>query len=137
MRTSSRRGVGSALVARSLVTALVFCSGGLVTISNADAGEQAPVHVFVVRHAEAQRDAGRDPDLSSKGKGRAADLARLLGSAGVTHVFSSEYQRTQQTLAALAKEQGLELQVVSARDPETQIKTLKSLDPGSVAETTA
>ena len=48
-------------------------------------------------------------------------------------MYSSEYQRTQKTLAPLADERELEVEIVSARDPEAQVKALKSLEPGSVA----
>ncbi len=104
-----------------------------MTIGNADSNDFSPIHVFLVRHAEAQRGAGSDPGLTTKGEGRSHDLARLLSASGVTHLFSSEYQRTQLTLAPLAQERSLEVQVVSARDPESQIQTLRGLDPGSVA----
>jgi phosphohistidine phosphatase SixA len=107
--------------------------GDAVTFGDAHAGGAGAVHVFLVRHAEAQHGTGSDPGLSPKGEGRAYDLARLLSSVGVTHLFATEYQRTQQTLAPLAQESRLEVTVVSARDPEAQITSLRALEPGAVA----
>lgn len=91
--------------------------------------------VILIRHAETGGDTrtDRDPELSEAGEQRAADLASLLGHAGVTHLFSSEYKRTQATLAPLGKAAELEVQVISARDPEAQIKALDALPEGSIA----
>ena len=137
MRTKSRRheerGATRARMRGVLVALLALCMGALVSPDDASAAEQETVLVFLVRHAEAERGAGGDPDLSPKGEGRADDLAQLLGPAGVTHLYASEYQRTQQTLAPLAKQAGIEVQVVSARDPETQVQMLRALAPASVA----
>lgn len=132
MRKKNRRRTGwFELVALGL--GVPFCLGETVTDAHAQGGAPGAVHVFLVRHAEAQQGAGSDPGLSPKGDARAHELARLLASAGVTHLFASEYQRTQQTLAPLAQEAGLEVTVVSARDPEAQVSALRALEAGAVA----
>ncbi|MEZ5979085.1 MAG: phosphoglycerate mutase family protein [Planctomycetota bacterium] len=92
-----------------------------------------PVVVFLVRHAEKGDDDARDPGLSAAGERRANELARVLGSAGVTHLFASEYKRTQNTLRPLADAVGHEVEVVSARTPEKQLAAIADLPPGSVA----
>ncbi len=91
--------------------------------------------LVLVRHAETGGDTrtDRDPELSEAGAQRAADLASLFGHAGVTHLFSSEYKRTQATLAPLAEAAELKVQVISARDAEAQIRALDALPEGSVA----
>src|SRR5690348_14604182 len=61
-----------------------------------------PRTIVVVRHAEKGNDNPTDPSLSDAGVLRALELAKLFGSAKVTHLFASEFQRTQQTLAPLA-----------------------------------
>lgn len=95
---------------------------------------QRPRTVILVRHAEKdpQGDA-RDPGLSEAGRKRALALQKLLGSAGVTHLFSSEYQRTRQTLEPLAKELGLEVRALPAAKPEELIAALAALPAGSVS----
>ena len=57
----------------------------------------------------------------------------MLSAGGVTHLFSSEFRRTQQTLAPLARLQRLEVQVISAHDPDKQKEALLGLPAGSVA----
>jgi len=101
-----------------------------------DAAEPAPpTVVFLLRHAEADggTQGDRDPALAEAGTERARELARLLGVAGVTHLFASEYQRTQLTLAPLAEALEHEVVVLSARDADAQIAALRELPAGSVA----
>jgi phosphohistidine phosphatase SixA len=89
--------------------------------------------VFFVRHAEKAQDDPKNPSLSEAGEQRAEALARLLSAAEVTHLFASEFRRTRDTLAPLAKQRGLEVQVISAQDPDAQKEALLALPPGSVA----
>ena len=65
---------------------------------------------ILLRHAE--KDATGDsvnPGLSDVGKKRAADLARLLARARVTHLFASKYRRAQETLQPFAEASGLKV----------------------------
>jgi phosphohistidine phosphatase SixA len=96
---------------------------------------EPPVVVFLLRHAEARptTPSDQDPALTPEGEARAAALARLLGEAGVTHLFASELARTQATLAPLAAKLGLQAVVVPARDTADQVAALRALAPGSVA----
>ena len=92
-----------------------------------------PRTIVVVRHAEKGNDNPTDPSLSEEGVLRALSLAKLIGSSGVTHLFASEFQRTQQTLAPLSKATGVALQIVPARDPKALLSALKDLPRNSVA----
>ncbi|MCZ6596244.1 MAG: phosphoglycerate mutase family protein [Planctomycetota bacterium] len=122
---------------RLAVLALLVPLGLLAaqSVAPVTADGQKPVTVFLVRHAEkaTSPESDRDPELSEAGAKRAAHLARLLSKAGVTHLYASEYRRTQATLAPLAKKVGIELEVVSARSPGAQTEALVDLPPGSVA----
>ncbi|MFT4539185.1 MAG: phosphohistidine phosphatase SixA [Planctomycetota bacterium] len=91
------------------------------------------ITVVLVRHAEKGTDDARDPSLSKKGEVRAHDLAQLLGHARVTHLFASEYKRTQSTLVPLAQQVGVEVKVHPARDGKGMVALLRALAPGSVA----
>ena len=100
--------------------------------------EEACTTVFLVRHAEKAKDDPRDPSLSEAGEARAEALARLLGSSGVTHLFASEYKRTQDTLEPLSGAAGLAnlilpVKVVPARKADVLIGELRGLPHGSVA----
>lgn len=94
---------------------------------------EPPVTVFLLRHAEKANEHTRDPDLTEAGEARAASLAELLVAAKVTHLFSTEYRRTRNTLAPLAKQTELEVEVVSAREPNQLVQRLRGLPPGSTA----
>lgn len=90
--------------------------------------------LVLVRHAEKdpQGDA-RDPGLSAAGQARAKTLARMLGSSQVTHLFASEYHRTQDTLAPLATAVGKKVEVVSAGKLDDLVAAIGALPEGSVA----
>lgn len=70
-------------------------------------GEVKATTVFLVRHAEKADVPGSDPPLSDRGRARAEALARLLQSAGVRAVFTSQFVRTQQTAEPIAKRLGV------------------------------
>jgi phosphohistidine phosphatase SixA len=91
------------------------------------------VTVIALRHAEKDLQDPRDPELTAEGRARARDLTRLLRSAGVTHLFSTDWRRTRQTLAPLAAELDLAIEVYSARSLDAFAKHLAGLGPGSVA----
>jgi broad specificity phosphatase PhoE len=117
------------------ILALLASLAFLVGMTTQEDAPEPPVLVVVLRHAEAESSTAgeRDPELSEAGAERAAVLARLLGEAGVTHLFASEYQRTQATLAPLADALELEVVVVPARDSAAQVASLRALPPGAVA----
>ncbi len=80
-------------------------------ISNA---VSAPLDVFLVRHAE-KITGTADPALTAAGQARAQRLASMLKDAGIAHIHSSDYKRTRDTAAPLAKMLGLEVRIYDAR----------------------
>jgi phosphohistidine phosphatase SixA len=93
----------------------------------------APVAVVLVRHAEKADEPADDPGLSAAGRDRARALARLCAPAGVTHLYASEFRRTQETLAPLSERTGVAVETRSARDPGALARELAALPGGSVA----
>jgi broad specificity phosphatase PhoE len=87
--------------------------------------------VFVVRHAEKAAAAGAggmmadDPDLSDEGRARAESLARMLKDAGVKAIFATEFKRTQQTAAPLAKALGIHVVSIGSRDNSTLVEMVR------------
>ena len=124
-----RRPVGGFLL---VVLGMVVASLAVAGPAGVPAADE-PVVVVLVRHAEKAQDDPRDPNLSEAGHRRAQAVAAMFGPAGVTHLFSSEYRRTRQTLAPMAEESGLEVKVIPAEDGEAQVAALRELPPGSVA----
>lgn len=79
--------------------------------------------VFVVRHAERADSGGaaagmmaNDPGLSAAGQARAESLARLLRDAKLSDIFITEYRRTAETAAPLARALRLEPARVKAAE---------------------
>lgn len=89
--------------------------------------------VFLVRHAEKASDGTKDPQLTPAGQARAECLARVLKGAEVTHIYATQLQRTQNTVAPLAVLAGVQIVVVEAGDNDALVEHLDGLPPGSVA----
>jgi len=70
----------------------------------------ADTSIYLVRHAEKiiEKD-NKDPELTQIGLFRAQNIAKLLSSAGVTQIFSTNYKRTMQTAQPLADYQSIEI----------------------------
>ena len=79
----------------------------LVTSVDTVLSNEVPLTLFVVRHAEKQ--AGKDPSLSDKGKQRAADLAHFLENVPVDAIYSSNYKRTQETAMPTANQKDIRI----------------------------
>lgn len=98
------------------------------------ASAQGPV--FLVRHAERAdggASMGSDPDLSTAGRARAEKLAAMLKDTGIRAIYTTEFKRTQQTAAPLAKALGLTPVVVSAKDMKALIaKVTASSEPALI-----
>ncbi len=116
-----------------LVLAPLIFSLAALQDRGAAAAPRAAVHVFLVRHAEKERDGTRDPGLTDAGRKRAEELARVLGSAGVTQLYASEFRRTRDTLAPLAAATELEVETIPALNGDRLTGALRELEGGSVA----
>jgi phosphohistidine phosphatase SixA len=92
-----------------------------------------PRTIVLVRHAEKAAEPKEDPNLTEAGAARAKRLSELLAKSGVTHLFATEYQRTQQTVSLLSVACGVQVQVVPARSPDALLSALDSLPRGSLA----
>ena len=92
-----------------------------------------PPTVFLVRHAErADSTPGTspamaaDPDLSEAGRARAESLAVALKDANITAIYVTEFKRTQQTAAPLAKVLGLTVKIVTSKSTPELLKQLQA-----------
>jgi phosphohistidine phosphatase SixA len=66
-----------------------------------------------------------NPDLTEAGRARADALAQMLQDAGITAIYATEFNRTQQTAAPLAKILRLDVTLVPSKDPATLIRKLR------------
>lgn len=78
---------------------------------------------YLVRHAEKQP-GGADPVLTECGQARAQALAAYLAEVKLDAVYSTAYQRTQQTAAAVATSQQLKVSLYDPRDTQTLLQQL-------------
>lgn len=71
--------------------------------------------IIIVRHAEKNIEANNpNPDLSTAGQARAQELARMLGNAGITAIYATQFGRTQQTVQPIANALGLPITQVDS-----------------------
>lgn len=94
---------------RLLVTAV------LIALASAASGQQT---IFLVRHAEKATEANEPSvPLSEAGTARAARLAEMLRSAGVTAVYATDTVRARKTAEPTAKTAGLDVHIYAPKDP--------------------
>jgi hypothetical protein len=72
--------------------------------------------VYLVRHAERAEDGTNDPPISEAGQARSDLLAEMLRDAGITHVHTTDFDRTRSTGMPLAESQGLDLEFYNPGD---------------------
>ncbi|MFC0119093.1 histidine phosphatase family protein [Pseudoalteromonas xiamenensis] len=84
---------------KSILLSTVLCASFASTAAD----------VVLFRHAEKQD--GADPSLTTAGEARAKRIANLIEPLSPTALYSTDYNRTQQTIAPLAKK--TQLQVLS------------------------
>ena len=74
-----------------------------------------------------RRAATKIPICRKRGTHRADSLAKLLKDANITAIYATEFKRTQQTAAPVAKALGIELTIVPAKDTATLSAKLRDL----------
>jgi probable phosphoglycerate mutase len=93
---------------RLLVTAL------LIALASVASGQQT---ILLVRHAEKATEANEPSvPLSEGGTKRAARLAEMLRSAGITAVYATDTVRARKTAEPTAKAAGLDVRIYEPRD---------------------
>ena len=81
--------------------------------------------VFIVRHAE-KADDSKDPELSEAGRARAGALANMLRDSKISVIYATEFKRTQQTAAPLARALGLTVTTLPAENQAALIAKLRA-----------
>ena len=97
---------------------------------------QATTTIIFVRHAEKAETGGDDPPLSEAGEQRVIELTRQLLDidviAGIDAVYSTQYQRTQQTAQPIADELDLPVNTYDASDTEEILETILGEHKGRI-----
>lgn len=93
------------------------------------------VTVFLTRHAERAGGVGAmadDDPLSPAGRERADLLARMLADAGIRKVFVTEYKRTQETAAPLARKLNVQPTAIAGSKTAALVSAIRAVDSGAV-----
>ena len=101
---------------------LLFCA--FSATASAD-----PITIFLVRHAEradTSSAAASDPNLSAAGYERTQALANGLKDAKISAIYTTEFKRTQETAAPLARSLGIRPEVIFAKQTATLIAKLRA-----------
>jgi broad specificity phosphatase PhoE len=87
-----------------IIALLVLSLNGLAITANADEVPRVATTVLLVRHAEKGNEPKNDPDLKKpEGENRAKKLAEVASKADVKAIYTTDTNRTRQTVQPLAK----------------------------------
>jgi phosphohistidine phosphatase SixA len=87
--------------------------------------------VFIVRHAE-KADNSKDVELSEAGHARAEALANMLTDSKISVIYTTEFKRTEQTAAPLAKAFGLTVTTLPAENRAALVAKLRTSTANSL-----
>ncbi len=107
---------------RHMLAALLLLLSTGLTPAHAGKGDGG-LTAYLVRHAEKAE--GKDPALTEAGQERAEVLSERLNAAGITAIYSTDYRRTQQTAAPLAKRLEIPIQSYNPRDLQGLVDRLR------------
>ncbi len=76
--------------------------------------------IIVIRHAE-KESTGTDPNLDSDGILRAEELKHILAGISINAIYSTQYNRTRQTVQPLAAAKGIVISEYATSKPYNQL----------------
>jgi broad specificity phosphatase PhoE len=83
-----------------------------------------PTTVILVRHAEKEAEPKQDPPLSKAGVARAQELARMLSTANVKAIYTSQFVRTKQTAEPLTAKTGVSATVLTLKPNPANLRLI-------------
>lgn len=109
----------------AILTAILWAGFLAESFAQAREDEQSkPLVVFLVRHAE-KTTAPDDPELTPEGTERAIRLSKLLRDAKIDQVHTSDYRRTRDTAAPIAKVLRTDPKLYDPTDLPSLVKRLR------------
>ena len=118
-RSSAARGLVAAAALVSAAAATPPLSAQLsaqLAVDEAPGVAQEPVVVYLVRHAEKAGGNTDDPPLSLAGQIRVRVLWQLIGGAALTHIHTTDFKRTRDTIRIFAEEHGIDPELYDPRE---------------------
>jgi broad specificity phosphatase PhoE len=76
--------------------------------------------IIILRHAE-KESTGADPSLTTDGNERAEELKRILGNVSIKSIYSTPYNRTNQTVQPLATAKGITVSEYQTSKPYAEL----------------
>ena len=104
--------------------ALIHCSSKPDT--SPSTSDENPLVVFLVRHGE-KVDHSDDAQLSDAGIERAILLAKILRSAEIEYVHSSDFARTRDTAAPTATEYDLDIEIYDHQNLPALVEKIRDM----------
>ncbi len=102
------------------------------TVGNSQIENTKPTTIILIRHAERGNDGSNDPPLSDEGSKRALKLVEIFSNTGITAIYSSNYNRTKNTVAPLAQSKGLEIKIYEPMKEEEIKQMINSNRGGTI-----
>lgn len=93
--------------------------------------QQALTTFILVRHAEKAKDGSKNPKLTEAGQKRAERLKKMLETVNVSVIYTTDYNRTRQTVAPIAQSLDIEAQIYQPHDKGI-LDELKTAHTGEV-----
>jgi phosphohistidine phosphatase SixA len=97
---------------------VVFCQTAVAQ------DEFKPTTVFLVRHAEKEDEPKQDPPLKKEGVARSQELARMLSSAGIKAIYTSQFLRTKQTAEPLTAKTGVAITALTLKPNPSNLRLI-------------
>lgn len=88
--------------------------------------EKGSWDIYLVRHAEKEKNVGKNPHLTHVGKLRAQNIAKMLKDKNIKVVYSTEYARTLETAKPIADNIGTNIQPYDPRKLKEFAQSLKA-----------
>jgi broad specificity phosphatase PhoE len=98
----------------------VFPAALLLTSALTFPATAMPDLVILVRHAERATEPASDPGLAPAGEQRAQALALALAGLRVNAILTTQFRRTRDTAAPLAKAMGVQPQVIDTKSGDAR-----------------
>lgn len=92
----------------------------------------AEYNLYLLRHAQKQDDGSKDPSLTERGRQQGQRLAKLLQHADIQRIYTTDYRRTRETVAALSVLTGAEIRIYQPSDLASFARTLQQRGENAV-----
>ena len=103
---------------------LLLATGLGITATQCQVQKKATV-VYLVRHAE-KLDESADSPLIAAGRERAELLSEMLKDAGLTHVHTTDFQRTRDTAAPISERLGIQPRLYATNELQSLADWLRA-----------